>query len=255
MTFTSVGYAFLLTGVFAFYWLLHKVWMQNALIVAASYYFYGCVHPWFCILLAISTLVAFHCALGMKVYPDHRKMLLLASIICDLVMLAFFKYFNFFMDNAQSLLAALHLRVDEITLRVFLPVGISFYTFKTLGYIIDVYRGEIEPCRRLVDFAAFVSFFPQLVAGPIERAHRFLPQMMLPRKWHSDVFISAWPLLLRGFMKKLVIADNVAVFVNKVFMLDAPSFYLLTAGVVAFSVQILADFSAYTDIARGSASF
>jgi len=134
-----------------------------------------------------------------------------------------------------------------------LPVGISFYTFQTLSYTIDIYRGQMRARRNPIDFAVFVSCFPQLVAGPIERARRFLPQIETPRRWQWERLFAAVPLLILGFFKKLVVADNLAGFVEQVYMLREPSAYVLLAGTVGFAIQILADFSAYTDIARGSA--
>ncbi|MDA9859202.1 MBOAT family protein, partial [Rubripirellula sp.] len=178
---------------------------------------------------------------------------LLISLVTNLGMLGTFKYFNFFADNVASVATMLGLSMDPIVLNVVLPVGISFYTFQTLSYTIDIYRGLLKPRRSFIDFALFVAFFPQLVAGPIERATRFLPQVERRRRFRLVLVTDAIPLLVRGYFKKLVVADNVAVYVNQIYGLESPSLLLLSVGSVGFAIQILADFSAYTDIARGSA--
>jgi D-alanyl-lipoteichoic acid acyltransferase DltB (MBOAT superfamily) len=167
-------------------------------------------------------------------------------------MLGFFKYFNFFADNVHAALAAAGLEVGMPVLRVLLPVGISFYTFQAMSYTVDVYRGELRARRSLLDVAVFISFFPHLVAGPIQRASFLLPQVEGQRRFSIEQAASGFYLMVWGFFKKLVIADNVGVIANKVFALSDPSFEVLWAGVFAFAIQIYADFSAYTDIARGS---
>ncbi len=253
MAFTSFDYVMLLGIVFAAYWLVRRKSAQNLLLLAASYVFYGYVHPWFCILIAASTVLDYACGLGIVRFAARKKLFLALSIGGNLGLLGFFKYFNFFVQNVQGLLAGLGLEPRPLVLQVLLPAGISFYTFQTLSYTIDVYRGHLQPRKNFLDFALFVSFFPQLVAGPIERATSLLPQVEMPRRWHWDRFLSAWPLLASGYLKKMVIADNVAVYVDKIFMLRQPSGFLLACGTVAFAVQIYADFSGYTDIARGSA--
>ncbi len=253
MIFTSTTFLWFLTIVLGLYWLIRDRRTQNGLLLCASYVFYGWVHPWFCILIAVSTLVDFRCGLTMETRPELKRRALLASLGVNLGMLATFKYFNFFITNVASVAASLGWDLPLPTLRIFLPVGISFYTFQTLSYTIDVYRGRIQARHNLLDFAVFVSFFPQLVAGPIERAVTFLPQVEKTRSWNPERFVSAWPLILGGYLKKTVVADNVSVYVDEIFMLDTPSFSLLFVGTLAFAVQIYADFSAYTDIARGVA--
>ncbi len=253
MTFTSFDFLLFLVVLLATYWLLPNKTSQNLLLLTASYLFYGYVHPWFCLLIAFSTVVDYCCGLAMGRFTQCRGWILGASLAANLGMLGVFKYFDFFAANIGELLNSLGWQVGPATLGIVLPVGISFYTFQTLSYTIDIYRGEMEPRRNFLDFALFVSFFPQLVAGPIERAKRFLPQIEMPRRWDWHRFYSAFPLLVIGFFKKLVVADNVAVVSDKVFMLEQPSLVLLFAGSLAFAVQILADFSAYTDIARGTA--
>lgn len=253
MIFTSFIYAYFFAIVFVLYWALQNKSWQNALLLLASYVFYGWIHPWFCILIAISTVADYFICRALREKPQHSKLWFVLSLVVNLGMLGFFKYFNFFADNVHSVLSTMGLDVSPIALQIFLPVGISFYTFQTLSYTIDIYRGELEPRKNFIDFAVFVSFFPQLVAGPIERAKRFLPQVENNRKFALENFTEGIPLIIVGYFKKMVVADNIALYVDKVFMLQEPSAALLFAGTAAFALQILADFSGYTDIARGMA--
>jgi alginate O-acetyltransferase complex protein AlgI len=226
---------------------------QNLLLVAVSYFFYGYVHPWFVGLLALTTVVDYSLARAIEAQPDRRRWWLGVSLTVNLGLLGFFKYFNFFAENVHAALEALGWSTSLPALRILLPVGISFYTFQSLSYTIDVYRGHLRARRSLVDFAAFVSFYPQLVAGPIERASHLLPQIESRRVWNWPVARDAVSLIAWGFFKKIVIADNVGLIANKVFALSEPGFTVLWAGVFAFAIQIYADFSAYSDIARGVA--
>jgi alginate O-acetyltransferase complex protein AlgI len=233
------------------YWRLpHRI--QNIFLFAGSYFFYGYVHPWFLILIATSTIIDYCAARGMEARPERRKAFLLLSIVTNFGMLGFFKYFNFFVDNVHAVLSAAGLPWTQPTLRLLLPVGISFYTFQAMSYTIDVYKGELRARRNLLELATFVSFFPHLVAGPIQRASFLLPQVETARRFAIDKARSGFGLICWGFFKKLVVADNVGVIANKVFALGDPTFPLLWAGVFAFAIQIYADFSAYTDIARGT---
>ncbi|MCI5145541.1 MAG: MBOAT family protein [Candidatus Electrothrix sp. AR3] len=253
MIFTSFTYLLFFLIVFTVYWGLQKRKLQNFLLLIVSYIFYGWITPWFCLLIAASTLIDYFCGLKMVAFPEHKKKFLALSLLANLGMLGVFKYFNFFYTNLGALLTKLGLEYHPDVLQLALPVGISFYTFQTLSYSIDIYRGQLAPRKNFIDFALFVSFFPQLVAGPIERAKSFLPQVEQARVWSWKSFDRAWPLILTGFFKKLVIADNIAFYADKVFMLQSPSPLLLAAGTFAFSIQIYADFSGYTDIARGTA--
>jgi alginate O-acetyltransferase complex protein AlgI len=233
------------------YWRLgHRA--QNVLLLVASYFFYGYIHPWFLSLIGASTVIDYASARGMERWPERKRTFMAVSIISNFGMLGFFKYFNFFVDNVHAVLAAAGYEVGLPVLRVLLPVGISFYTFQAMSYTVDVYRGELRARRSLLDVAVFISFFPHLVAGPIQRASYLLPQVERERRFSIDQAASGFYLMVWGFFKKLVIADNVGVIANKVFALSDPSFEILWAGVFAFAIQIYADFSAYTDIARGS---
>ena len=251
MIFHSVDFLVFFVVVVACYWRLgHRG--QNILLLAASYFFYGYVHPWFLVLIATSTVIDYASARGMERWPERRGRFMALSIVSNFGMLGFFKYFNFFVDNVHAVLAAAGVTIDLPLLRVILPVGISFYTFQAMSYTVDVYRGELRARRSLLDVAVFISFFPHLVAGPIQRASYLLPQVEGERRFSIDKASSGFYLMVWGFFKKLVIADNVGVIANKVFALSDPSFEILWAGVFAFAIQIYADFSAYTDIARGS---
>jgi alginate O-acetyltransferase complex protein AlgI len=252
MTFHSLDFVAFLVLVTAIYWRLSHG-AQNWFLLGASYLFYGWIHPWFCLLLATTTVVDWYAGLAMQRRPGQRRRWLVLSVLANLGMLGFFKYYNFFAANVHQILDSVGMATSFPVLQVALPVGISFYTFQSLSYSIDVYRGRLQPTPSLRDFALFVSFFPQLVAGPIERALSLLPRVQRPRQFNLVVARDALVLLGWGFFKKLVIADNVGIVANRVFALNEPSFEILWAGVFAFGIQIYADFSAYTDIARGTA--
>ena len=253
MIFTDPQFLYFYVSLFVLYWAIRKKTGQNIILLIGSYLFYGWVHPWFCLLIAGSTVTDYYCGLKITNNQSQKKKWLIISLIVNLGLLGVFKYFNFFIDNLYDVLNILGIHASKISLRIFLPVGISFYTFQTLSYTIDIYKGVLEPRKNFLDFAVFVAFFPQLVAGPIERASRLLPQVEKTRKFNFDQFIEAWPLLIVGYFKKIVIADNVAIYVDKIFMLDSPSLLLLATGTLGFALQIFADFSAYTDIARACA--
>jgi D-alanyl-lipoteichoic acid acyltransferase DltB (MBOAT superfamily) len=250
--FHSFAFVVFFAALLPAYWRLgHR--QQNALLLAASYLFYGFVHPWFVGLLFFTTLVDYLAGLGIGRFPGRRKALLALSLASNLGVLGFFKYFGFFAENVVEAGNLLGLSLSRPELDVLLPVGLSFYTFQSLSYTIDVYRGTLQPRRDFLEFATFLALFPQLVAGPIERAAHMLPQVERPRSFDPDRARGALVLMAWGFFKKLVVADNVAVIANRVFTLDQPGLALLGAGTLAFCVQIYADFSAYSDIAIGSA--
>jgi len=264
MAFNSFLYLVFFGLVLALVHLLRdRVTARNAVLLAASYFFYMCWDWRFLALILVSTAVDYSCGRALAIAPAdvgepaprtrRRKAILLVSLITNLGLLGVFKYFNFFIDSAAAVLAALGLQPNVPSLRIILPVGISFYTFQTLSYTIDLYRGILPTERRLLNFALYVAFFPQLVAGPIERAKRLLPQIAAVRPvTRADLGSGAY-LILWGLFKKVVIADNVAVFSDAAFANPTHSGLYSLLGVVAFTVQIYADFSAYSDIARGSA--
>ena len=253
MNFVQNEYPVFLLLVFAAYWLLRDRRWQNRLLLIASAVFYGWVHPWFLILMFGSAMLDFAVAQAIERYPGSRRSLVLVSLIGNLSMLGYFKYTNFFIDNVRAALAAAGVPGDFGTLDILLPVGISFYTFQTMGYTLDVARGELKARTDLVDYLLYVSFFPQLVAGPIERAGRLLPQVESDRRLTLEGVRSGVGLLVWGAFKKLVIADSVAPYVDKVYVLDEPAGPLLWAATFGFMIQIFADFSGYTDMARGAA--
>ena len=252
MIFHSLDYLVFFLATVTVYWRLPRRG-QNAFLVAASYVFYGYVHPWFVTLVVGTTVLDYWAGRGMEAQPQRKRLFLGLSLAGNLGLLGFFKYFNFFAENVHAALGLVGLALPTTVLHVVLPVGVSFYTFQELSYTIEVYRGTLKARRDFLDFAAFVCFFPQLVAGPIERASRLLPQVERARVFSWDDARRATLLMIWGYFKKLVIADNVGVVANKVFALAHPSFPVLWAGVFAFAIQIYADFSAYSDIARGTA--
>jgi alginate O-acetyltransferase complex protein AlgI len=256
MFFNSLAFALFLPTVVGLYWAFPRRWRVPLLLIA-SYVFYGWWDVRFLALIMLSTVVDWFVArrLGAMLDGTRRRRWLWISLVGNLGMLAFFKYWNFFTDSAADLLTSLGLEPNLPMLRIILPVGISFYTFQTLSYVIDVYRRDLEPEPSLVQFALFVSFFPQLVAGPIERAKHLLPQLRnLPTSMRQIDWAGAALLILRGLFRKVVIADGVAPLVNEVFA--KPGIYgsvTVAVGVIAFSLQIYGDFAGYTDIARGTA--
>jgi len=254
MVFQSIEYLIFLISVLALYfWLPRRG--QNVLIIAASYVFYGWVHPWYLILIGITTIFDWVCAIGMEdsPTPQRRKVFFITSISVNFAILCAFKYFGFFAENITEVLTSIGLMPSPWIIKIALPAGISFFTFQSVSYAVDVYQGKTKACRSLIDYATFVSFFPQLVAGPIERAGHMLPQYAQPRVIKLEGLRSGIVLLLWGLFQKVVIADSAALIADKVFSLGDPSFPILWGGVLAFGVQIYADFSGYTDMARGSA--
>ena len=254
MIFHSLDFLAFFLITLAAYWLL-PLRPQNVLLLVASYIFYGWVHPWWPVLLFATTFVDYWAARGIVQSPERRKLWLWLSIGSNLGLLGFYKYFDFFVDNVAAAGASIGWNVPHVALRIGLPAGISFYTFQSMSYTIDVYLGHAPARTRFIDVAAFVSFFPHLVAGPIMRATNLLPQVEHERKFDPAAARDATLLIVWGLFKKLVIADNVGVIANKVFALQSPEFFVLWAGVFAFAIQIYADFSAYTDIARGVAKW
>jgi alginate O-acetyltransferase complex protein AlgI len=256
MLFNSLDFAIFLPIVFALYWFVvqRSLRAQNLLIVVASYVFYGWWDWRFLSLIAFSTLLDFGIGymLGKEERVSRRKLLLAASIGINLGLLGFFKYFNFFLDNFVTAFTVLGMPIQVGMLNVLLPVGISFYTFQTLSYSIDVYRRQLEPTRDPVAFAAYVSFFPQLVAGPIERATNLLPQFQRPRTFDYAKAVDGLRQMLWGMFKKVVIADNCAEYANLIFNNSADySGATLALGAALFAFQIYGDFSGYSDIAIG----
>ena len=258
MLFNSLDFAIFLPIVFILYWFVFNKSLkgQNLLVAAASYVFYGWWDWRFLSLILFSTLIDYFVgvSLGKTEAPTKRKILLWVSILVNLGFLGFFKYYNFFLDNFKSAFSIAGYELNANSLNIILPVGISFYTFQTLSYTIDVYKNRLEPTKNFISFAAFVSFFPQLVAGPIERAKNFLPQFFVKRKFDFSEAVNGLRQILWGLFKKVVIADNCAVYVNYIFENSTDlSGSTLLLGAILFTFQIYGDFSGYSDIAIGTA--
>jgi len=253
MVFNSLHFAGFFVVVYALYRALpHRG--QNWLLLLASYYFYAAWDWRFLGLLVASTVIDFYCARFMAIQeaPVRRRAALLVSLAFNLAMLGFFKYFNFFAENLHAVFAAFGFRLDVVTLRVLLPIGISFYTFITMSYVIDVYRRQIEPARSLRDFAVFVAYFPHLVAGPILRAPVLLPQIVMPRRVTREQVVEGLWLIGYGFFKKVFVADSLAYLADGVFGAAHPTGFQVLLGLYAFAFQIYGDFSGYSDMARGT---
>lgn len=255
MLFNSFEFAVFLPLVFVAYWLLSTRW-RNPFLVAASYVFYGWWDPRFLSLIVLSTLVDYIIARKIHESDDEKKRraLLGVSLVVNLGILFAFKYSGFFIESATALLHNLGLEANPPFLRIVLPVGISFYTFQTISYTFDVFRRRIEPSSDLLTFALYVAYFPQLVAGPIERARHLLPQIEANRTFpDQERVVSGLMLVGLGLFKKVAIADVMAQIVNVAFAAPGTQSSLsLLVGVYAFALQIYGDFSGYTDIARGT---
>ncbi len=257
MLFNSIDFAVFLPIVFLLYWLLanKNLRLQNALIVLASYVFYGWWDWRFLSLILFSTLVDF--TIGRKLKNEEnktkRKILLWTSIFVNIGFLGFFKYANFFLDNFKSAFSFFGSAITTNSLSIILPVGISFYTFQTLSYTIDVYKRKLAPTNDFIVFSAFVSFFPQLVAGPIERATNLLPQFYKKRIFEGSKAVDGMRQILWGLFKKMVIADSCAELANHIFNNSAEmNGSSLVLGAIFFTFQIYGDFSGYSDIAIGT---
>ena len=257
MLFNSIEFALFLPIVFILYWTVFKkhLRLQNFFILAVSYVFYGWWDWRFLSLIAFSSLVDYLVGIGLLKTEVvlKRRLLLLTSIIINLGVLGFFKYYNFFVQSFIDAFTLLGTRPSIHTLKIILPVGISFYTFQTLSYSIDVYKRKLEPTKDVIAFFAYVSFFPQLVAGPIERASNLLPQFQSKRKFDYGKSVDGLREILWGLFKKMVIADNCAEYVNLVFKnYDSYSGSTVFIAVFLFAIQIYCDFSGYSDIAIGT---
>lgn len=259
MAFNSIEFLLFLPIVFILYWFVARQRrMQNVLLLVASYVFYGWWDWRFLVLIVFTSLCSYGSGLLMQHLDGNRKAqraVSAANIVVNLAVLGFFKYYNFFVENLNALFSSLlGYQLDWVTLNIILPVGISFYTFQALSYSIDVYQHKIKPTRDLVEFCAYISFFPQLVAGPIERATNLLPQFQRARKFDYCAAVDGMRQMLWGFLKKVVVADNCAMIVNGNWhhYQTLPTVSLLLLGVM-FTIQIYCDFSGYSDIAIGCA--
>ncbi len=256
MLFNSIDFAVFIPIVFVFYWFVvnKSLKAQNIFLVLASYFFYAWWDWRFLSLIFFSTSLDF--LIGQALYKEkkqfNRKILLWISISVNLGLLGFFKYYNFFLENFVEAFSLFGFNLRYSSLNIILPVGISFYTFQTLSYTIDIYRRQLQPTKNFIIFMAFVSFFPQLVAGPIERAKNLLPQFETKRDFNYDKAVDGLRQILWGLFKKMVIADNCAIFVDEFFgNYQSYTGSTLLIGAFFFTVQIYCDFSGYSDIAIG----
>ena len=253
MTFNSWQYLLFLPVVVLVYFLLpHKVrWIW---LLAASYFFYMMWNPWLAFLILGTTIVAYGAALLMRKDPKRKKLYLILTLVICLGVLFTFKYLSFALNSIVDLINLFPIHIEAPVINIILPIGISFYTFQTLSYVIDVYRGDFEPVKHFGYFALYVSYFPQLVAGPIETPKVLLPQLREEHKFNSEDLIAGLRHLLFGFMLKVAIADVVGIYVNRVFAsLESAGSGEILAAVALFSIQIYCDFNGYSEIAIGSA--
>ncbi|PWM63164.1 MAG: membrane-bound O-acyltransferase family protein [Clostridia bacterium] len=260
MLFNSLGFAIYLPIVFILYWFVfRKLRWQNLFLLVASYVFYGWWNARFLILIALTSFFSYVSGLlidGCRFDGGRKRQKLISAlnIVLNLSILGVFKYYNFFVENLAALFHSIGLQADWVTLNILLPVGISFYTFQALSYSIDVYQKKIPACKDIVSFFAYISFFPQLVAGPIERATNLLPQFYETRKFDYAKAVDGCRQILWGFFKKMVVADNCASVVNTIWgNYENENPFTLLLGGFFFTFQIYGDFSGYSDIAIGTA--
>lgn len=255
MLFNSITFVYFFIAFFALYWLLkNHLKGQNILLLFASYIFYGWWDYRFLSLIIFSTIIDYFCGLRIAnaQSKSSKRFYFAISLIINLGLLGTFKYLGFFIDSFQNLLEVFGIQQARSTLQIILPVGISFYTFQTMSYSIDIYRGRMQPTKDFISFAAFVSFFPQLVAGPIERASHLLPQIEKKRGFDYQKSKEGVKIALYGLFKKVAIADTAAPFVNDIFAnYEQQGPLILLLGAILFAFQIYGDFSGYSDIARG----
>ncbi|MCR5078683.1 MAG: MBOAT family protein [Bacilli bacterium] len=251
MNFTSLPFFVFLPVVLLLHYLLpHRY--RYLLLLVASYFFYAYLNPWLLALIVSTTLLTYLCALGMEKYPKKRVLFLIISIIFTLGLLFVFKYLDF----TLSLFVHAGLSISFYPLNLILPVGISFYTFQTLAYVIDVYKGKTKAEHHILYYALFISFFPQLVAGPIEKKDNLLPQLRAERNMDLDKFGEGLRYFVIGFVKKVIIADFLAVYVNQVYAdLSLFSGFEILLSTFSFGIVIYCDFSGYCDIALGIAKW
>jgi len=259
MSFNEIAFIFFFFLCIALTWILNskKIKYRNIFLLIASYIFYGSWDYRFCILLFISTIIDYY--YGLRIFKSNnkstKKRYLYVALFLNVFILFIFKYLNFFVESLTEVLHNMNLGINTVSLNIFLPIGISFYTFQSMSYSIDIYKGKIKPCDNFINFAGFVSFFPQLIAGPIEKANQFLPQFFEKRNLDFNSIINGLRQILWGFFMKLAVADNIAPYVDQVF--SNPEQYdsiSLFTGALLFSIQLYGDFSGYSHIAIGLAA-
>lgn len=251
MSFISQEYLLFFAVIFAAYWGVSHQLFRQCLLLAASYLFYSWIHPWMGALLASCTLINYLIGFKLTKKNPMARSFYLGALVLNFGGLIFFKYYSYLQDSFLSFADSLGISVQPAGLNALFPLGISFFTLQLVSYLTDVYQGTLKHESNLFNFALFVAFFPKLVAGPIERGKDLLPQIISSTKWSWTRFNSGWSLIILGYLNKIMIADNVAFLVDKVFVLQKPTLLMLGAGSLAFTLQIYADFTAYTHLARG----
>ena len=254
IVFNSIEYILFLLIVVIAYWFLPRIW-QNVLLLVSSYFFYATWDWRYLGIIFFLTLSNYY--VGNLIYTSsdqrNKKWYAIFIIGINILNLGFFKYYNFFLDSLDVLLGSFQMSVTGLHLDIIIPIGISFFTFQKIAYIYDIYTNKTQPADSLLSFALFSCFFPQLIAGPIERPGHLLPQIQNRRLWDVNNVLQGCDFIIWGMLKKVFIADNVAYYVNIIFSLNQPSTLLILVATFAFGIQIYADFSGYSDIARGSA--
>ena len=253
MSFTGYIFWYFFVILFFLYWFIRHHRLQNALLILGGYIFIGWINIWYTILIGFITISTYLSSYALSRWLRFRKVFFIFGLTTNLGLLIFFKYTNFLGNNLEGLLKAFGFHLNPFIVNIILPLGISVYIFQATGYLIDVYRGGIKTLPEFFDFSLFICFFPLLASGPIERARNLIPQITTRRIWNWKNLYTALPLIVMGLMKKMVIGDNISIYVDKVYMLKQPTFFVLFAATVAFTLQVYTDFSAYTDIARGCA--
>ena len=255
MLFNSVSFAIFMPIVFALYWLVPQKFKWFILLVS-SYYYYMSWGPQYAIWIVLTTLISYFCANAIEKYESvgKKKLFLALPIVFSLGTLVFFKYFNFISESVTSLLRAVSLPVDDFTLNLVMPLGISFYSFQTVAYMVDVYKGKVKAEKHIGKYALFISFFPQVLSGPIARADKLLPQLECDKKFDYEQASYGARQMAWGFFKKILVSDMCASFVDATYnVLEGKTGFILVLSTVLYALQIYCDFSGYSDIAIGSA--
>ncbi len=253
MSFATYDFFVFFAVLFVFYWVLPNRRWQNLILLAASYVFYGWASAWHVVVLFSATLANYLLALAMERWKPKAKTLAWVGVALNLSLLLFFKYYLTISPPLAQALKNLGWENNVFFMRLLLPLGLSFYLLKAIAYLLDVQRGTFKAEHDFVAFAAYLAFFPQVLSGPIDRPQKLLPQLRAARVWKAENFYKAWELLVMGFFKKIVVANTVTVIVNEIFEIHDMSKALMIVGGLAFTLQIIADFSSYTDLSRGFA--
>lgn len=253
MSFISYEFFVFFLIVFSLYWIIQKTKWQNLILCVSSFVFYGWLATWHVVVLFISILIDYFLGIAISRQNSKSALLVWVGIILNIGLLASIKYYFMYRESLALFGNPFGVSGDFFLSSIILPLGVSFYTLKKISYLIEVYRGSQQPQYDLIGLAAYISFFPQVFSGPIDRPQKFLNQLNSPRIWVVSNLYNAWSLLIMGLFKKIVIANTVKVFVDQIFLMKEPSKVFLIVGGLGFTLQILADFSSYTDLSRSFA--